>query len=91
MSTPQNYHPHCLCPCSEPHRPPHLQETLSYQQFSLVQSPMRSLLPPLSPEVHKTLYASSDSGVSVSRSAVEFLRSNLQNQVCWVPLPLPHP
>lgn len=45
----------------------------------------------LSPEVHRALYASSDSGVSVSRSAVEFLRSNLQNQVCWVPLPLPHP
>ena len=47
-------------------------------------------LPPLSPEVYKTVYASSDSGVSVSRSAVEFLRSNLQNQMFWVPLPLPH-
>ena len=34
----------CLCPCSEPQLPPPLQETLQYQQVSLSQTLMGSLL-----------------------------------------------
>ena len=69
------------------------QETLQYQQLSLPLSPVRSLLFTLGAGVHKTLYAPSKSGISVSLSPVEFLRTKpaaLQKQMLWgLLLPLP--
>ena len=56
--------------------PPPLQETLQHQQVGLVQSSMGSLLLPLGPDAHTTLYVLSKSGVSVSPSPVEVLQSN---------------
>ena len=53
--------------------PPTLQETLQHYQVGLVQSPLGSLLLPLGPNVHTTLYVPSKSGVSVSPSSVEAL------------------
>ena len=53
-----------------------LQETLQHQHVSLVQSPMGSLLFPLGPYAHTTLWVPSKSRVSVSPSPVEVLQSN---------------
>ena len=47
---------------------------------------MKSLLFPLGPGAHKTLWASSKSGISVNPSPVEFLQSSpagLQSQMLW--------
>lgn len=43
MSTPQNSHHPCLCPCREPSSPPPPRESLQSQQAGLAQAPMRPL------------------------------------------------
>lgn len=77
MGNPQNRYHQYLCPYSEQQLPLPLQKTLQYQQLGLAQAPMKLLLLPLGPGMHETLYAPLKSGISVSPSPVEILRSNL--------------
>ena len=72
-----------------------LQETfLQDQLVGLVQTPMKLLLFPLGPSVHKTLYVICRNKVPVSL-LVEFLQSSpisLQSQMLWGSLlPMSHP
>ena len=46
MSTPQNSHHPCLCPCREPSSSPSPRESLQSQQAGLAQAPMRLLHSP---------------------------------------------
>ena len=62
------------------------QETLQDQQVGLAYASIKSLLFPLGPGAHETLCAPSKSGVSVSPSPLELLRSSpagLQSQMLW--------
>ena len=78
MSTHQSFLCKCLCLHSEPQQPPPTpppQETLQYQLMGLAQPLMRSVFLE-DPGAHYTLWAPSNSGVSVFPNPVNFLRSN---------------
>ena len=92
MNTFQYLHHQCLL--STLNHPkvvtPSLQETfLQDQLVGLVQTPVKLLLFPLGPSVHKTLYVVCRNRVPVSLRLVEFLQSSpvsLQSQMLWGPV-----
>ena len=87
MSTHPSCHCQCLFPCSEPQPPPSTSTgDPPIVAGRSVQSLMRSLLLSLGPGTHLTSCAPSKSGVSISHSLLEFLRSNstaFQSKILW--------